>query len=289
MLHPSLLRSVLYVPASNGKALAKIATLAVDAAILDLEDAVVPDDKPAARTALVAYFANRQKTRTRHVIRINSLSSPWGSDDLAAAIVCRPDAILLPKVEVPQDIFTVDEMLEEAGEADDIKLWAMIETPRGVLNLSAIAELGLRTGPRLECLVAGTNDLALETGAKSRVAMRSWLSQIVLAARAGHLAVIDGVFNDFANEAGFAEECASAREMGFDGKSLIHPAQIDTANRAFMPFSEDLALAHKIVEAFALPENAEKGVISVNGRMIERLHLEMARQTLAKIQMDVKS
>jgi citrate lyase subunit beta / citryl-CoA lyase len=286
MLHPALLRSVLYVPANNSKALAKIATLAMDAVILDLEDAVAPDDKPAAREALSAYFARREKTKKRHVIRINSLSSPWGNDDLAAAISCRADAILLPKVEVPQDIFTADEVLEETGEADDIKLWAMIETPRGVLNLSAIAELGLRTGPRLECLVAGTNDLALETGARSRSAMQPWLSHIVLAARAGHLAVIDGVFNNFADEAGFAIECDSACEMGFDGKSLIHPAQIDTANRAFMPSSDDLARAHKIIEAFALPENAAKGVISINGRMIERLHLEMAQQTLAKVQMD---
>ena len=172
--------------------------------------------------------------------------------------------------------------LNETDAPGSLKLWAMIETPRGLMNLAAIAELGLRTGPRLECLVAGTNDLALETGAKTRTAMQPWLSQLVLGARAGGLAVLDGVFNDFRDAAGFAKECELARNGGFDGKTLIHPDQIFEANRAFAPSEMEIAAAQGISNAFALPENQTKNVISMDGKMVERLHLTMAQNTLSK-------
>ena len=282
MLHPPLLRSVLYVPANNEKALAKIVSLSMDAVIFDLEDAVAPETKEGARENLRRLFKTRPATNAKLVIRINALTYDWGEEDLLAARACRPDAILLPKVETPQDILSVTDALNETDAPDSLKLWAMIETPRGLMNLSAIAELGLRTGPRLECLVAGSNDLALETGAKTRSAMQAWLSQIVLGARAGGLAVLDGVFNDFRDTAGLAKECELARDSGFDGKTLIHPDQISEANRAFAPSELEIAAAQKIVEAFTLPENQSKNVISIHGKMVESLHMTMAQNILAK-------
>ena len=282
MLHPALLRSVLYVPAVNEKAMAKIASLAMDAVIFDLEDAVAPELKDAAREYLRRLFKTRPATKAKLIIRINTLTSDWGAEDFLAARACRPDAILLPKVETPQDILSVTDALSETDAPDSLKLWAMIETPRGLMNLAAIAELGLRTGPRLECLVAGTNDLALETGAKTRPAMQTWLSQLVLGARAGRLAVLDGVFNDFHDIAGLTKGCELARDSGFDGKTLIHPDQIAEANRAFTPSESEITSAQEIAQAFALPQNLTRNVISLNGKMVERLHLTAAQGILAK-------
>ncbi|WP_130271315.1 HpcH/HpaI aldolase/citrate lyase family protein [Phyllobacterium myrsinacearum] len=287
-------RSVLYVPASNAKALAKIAGLAADAVIFDLEDAVAPEAKEDAREALRDYFlanpANpaNPASKTERIIRINALASEWGAEDLLAARACKPDAILLPKVEIPQDVTGVTEILEETDASENIRLWAMIETPRGILNADEIAELGLRSTGRLDCFVVGTNDIAKETGTGmdgNRVYLVPWLMQIVLCAKAGKLDVIDGVYNDFADAAGFAVECGQGARMGFDGKTLIHPAQIDAANRAFSPDEAALAAARSIIEAFSLPENADKGAIALNGRMIERLHLANAEKMMAKAQM----
>jgi citrate lyase subunit beta / citryl-CoA lyase len=280
-----LRRSVLYVPASNGKALAKFASLSCDTAIIDLEDAVAPDAKVAAREGLTAVFEKRPAGPWELVIRINPLSGDWGADDLQAAIACEPDGILLPKVETPRDILEAGDVLDDNDVPDTLRLWAMIETPRALLNLGAIAELGRDPAARLGCLVAGTNDLVKETGilaTPDRRYLVPWLMQMVLAARAGGLDVLDGVSNNFRNLDAFARECSEAAAMGFDGKTLIHPDQIEPANRIFSPSPEALLEAREIVAAFAVPENAGKGVIALNGRMVERLHLRQAENLLAK-------
>lgn len=281
-------RSVLYIPASNNKALAKIGQLACDAVIIDLEDAVTPADKSAAREKLKGIFANRPVANGRRcemVVRVNALASEWGTDDLLAVASCEPDGILLPKVTTPRDILEVGDVLDDNFAPDTVKLWAMIETPKAMLNIGAIAELGRDPASRLTCFVAGTNDLVKETGVAATPDRRylvPWLMQMLLAARAGGLDMLDGVFNDFRDADGFARECAEATAMGFDGKSLIHPAQIEAANRAFAPSPEALAEARAVKEAFALAENAGKGVIALNGRMVERLHLAQAEKLLAK-------
>jgi citrate lyase subunit beta/citryl-CoA lyase len=278
-------RSVLYVPASNEKALAKLPGLACDAVIIDLEDAVAPGEKVAARGRLEAVFADRPASGPELVIRVNALSGEWGMDDLRAARECRPDAILIPKVDSPRDILAADEELDRLEANPDMRLWAMIETPRAMLNIGTIAELGRDRAARLACLVAGTNDLAKDTGVRvtpDRRWLTGWLQQIVLAARAAHIDALDGVMNEFRDLDAFAAECAQGAEMGFDGKTLIHPAQIAPANAAFSPSAAGIAEAEAIVSAFAAPEHAGRGVIALDGRMVERLHLEQARRLLAK-------
>jgi citrate lyase subunit beta / citryl-CoA lyase len=278
-------RSVLYVPASNERALAKFASLACDAVILDLEDAVAPAEKPAARERLKALLAERAKSGSEIIIRINALSSEWGADDLALAGSLEPDAILLPKVDKPRDILEAGDALDEAFVPDTVKLWAMIETPKALLNIGPIAELGRDPASRLACLVAGSNDIAKETGIRTRPDRRylvPLLVHLVVAARAGGLVALDGVVNDFRDQERLAAECAEAAAMGFDGKTLIHPDQIATANEAFAPGAEALAEARAIAAAFALPENMGKGVIALDGRMVERLHLTEAEALLAR-------
>lgn len=277
-------RSVLYIPASNDKALAKIGSLACDAVIIDLEDAVLPADKKAARDKVAGILADREK-RCEMVVRINALASEWGADDLLAVAKAEPDGILLPKIGTPRDILEAGDLLDDNFAPDGVKLWAMVETPKALLNIGAIAELGRDPASRLACFVAGTNDLVKATGilaTPDRRYLMPWLMQLVLAARAGGLDVIDGVANDFHDLDAFARECAEGAAMGFDGKSLIHPAQIELANRAFSPAPEALAEARAIRDAFARPENAGKGVIALDGRMVERLHLAQAEKLLAK-------
>ncbi|TIQ31712.1 MAG: CoA ester lyase, partial [Mesorhizobium sp.] len=274
-------RSVLYVPASNDKALAKISSLACDAVIIDLEDAIAPSDKVSAREKLAGIFAkrpvaNHNGRRCEMVVRINPPASEWGADDLLAALRSEPDAILLPKVDTPRDVLEAGDVLDDNFAPDAVKLWAMIETPKALLNIGPIAELGRDPASRLVCFVAGTNDLVKETGILATLDRRyltPWLMQMVLAARAGGLDLLDGVFNDFRDLEAFARECGEAAAMGFDGKSLIHPAQIDAANRAFAPSAEAVAEARSVKEAFALAENAGRQVIALNGKMVERLHL----------------
>ncbi|WP_027169669.1 CoA ester lyase [Mesorhizobium sp. WSM3224] len=277
-------RSVLYIPASNDKALAKIASLACDAVIIDLEDAVPPADKAAARDKIAGILAGPER-RCEMVVRINPLASEWGSDDLLAVAKAGPDGILLPKIGTPRDILEAGDLLDDNFAPDSVKLWAMVETPKALLNIGAIAELGRDPASRLACFVAGTNDLVKATGilaTPDRRYLMPWLMQLVLAARAGGLDVIDGVANDFRDLDGFARECAEGAAMGFDGKSVIHPAQIEPANRAFSPSPERLAAARAIRDAFARPENAGKAVIALDGRMVERLHLAEAEKLLAK-------
>ncbi len=278
-------RSALYVPASNEKALAKTAALSCDCIIFDLEDAVAPAAKSEARTRLKALFDGSPATSAERIIRINPLSGEWGVDDVAVAIACRPDAILLPKVDEPRDVVRLNEALDAGGAGSDLRVWAMIETPRGVLNAGSIAEHGRKPGARLACLVAGTNDLVKDTGVSATPDRRyilPWLMQVVLAARAGGIDVLDGVSNDFRDLQAFGSECAQGAAMGFDGKTLIHPTQIEPANLAFSPTHEAVAEAEAIVAAFALPQNSGRGVISIDGRMVERLHLEQARRLLAR-------
>ncbi|NUS21138.1 MAG: CoA ester lyase [Mesorhizobium sp.] len=277
-------RSVLYIPASNDKALAKLASLACDAVIIDLEDGVLPADKAAARDKIAGILAGRERRREM-VVRINPLASEWGADDLLAVAKAEPDGILLPKIGTPRDILEAGDLLDDNFAPDSVKLWAMVETPKALLNIGAIAELGRDPASRLACFVVGTNDLVKSTGVLAtpdRRYLMPWLMQLVLAARAGGLDVIDGVANDFRDLDAFAGECAEGAAMGFDGKSLIHPAQIEAANRAFSPSPEALARAHAIRDAFARPENAGKGVIALDGRMVERLHLAEAEKLLAK-------
>lgn len=278
-------RSVLYVPATNEKALAKLPTLGCDAAIIDLEDSVAPEKKEAARERMRAFLGDMTDGSREIVVRINALSSEWGGEDLLAARACKPSAILLPKVNTPRDVLDANDALDEADAPASLKLWAMIETPKAILNLGAIAELGRDASARLVCFVAGTNDLVKETGilaTADRRYLTPWLMQIVLAARAGGVDVLDGVSNDFRDLDAFTRECGEARAMGFDGKTLIHPAQIEVANAVFSPSAAEMEEAEAITRAFAQPENSDKGAISLDGRMVERLHLEQAGRVLAR-------
>jgi citrate lyase subunit beta / citryl-CoA lyase len=281
-------RSVLYVPASNERALAKISSLGCDTVILDLEDAVAPTEKVMARERLSTFMKQRPAGGPEMIIRINPVASEWGADDLLLAGTLAPDGILLPKVDTPRDILEAGDVLDDNFAEDTTKLWAMIETPKAILNLGAIAELGRDPASRLACFVAGTNDLAKETGIKlalDRRYLMPLLVQMVVAARAGGLVALDGVVNAFKDAERFARECEEAASMGFDGKTLIHPDQIEPANKAFAPDAEAIDEAHAIVAAFALAENAGKGALAIDGRMVERLHLTQAEALLAKAAM----
>ena len=285
--HPlRLRRSVLTVPAVNARALAKSVSLDCDAIIFDLEDSVLPEKKAQARAALADHFRTLDRTSGReHVIRINPLDGPDGVLDLETALGCLPDAVLLPKVSEPQDVLAAADWFSEAGADDGPRLWAMVETAAGLLNLSAIAETGRTHGGRLDCLVVGLNDLRKETGIADipgRPFLVPLLLQAVVAARASGLDVIDAVFNDFSDTDGFADECRQGRQMGFDGKMLIHPAQIAEANAAYGVTEAEAAEALAIVAAFAAPENAGKAVVSIAGRMVEALHGEQARRVLSR-------
>jgi len=280
-------RSVLYMPGSNARALDKARGLPADALILDLEDAVAPDAKAVARTQ-VADAVRAGGFGTREVlVRVNGPATPWGADDLAAALAAAPDAILLPKVSSPADLAAAAAVADTVDPERRIRLWAMIETPMAILNIREIAAYAAEPGSRLAGFVLGTNDLAKETGARhvpGRLPMLPWLMTAVAAARAYGIAVVDGVHNDLDDEAGFALECAGARDMGFDGKTLIHPRQIEIANRTFTPSATEVAWAETVVAAFAVPEAAGVGALRVDGRMVERLHAEMAARTLTLMQ-----
>lgn len=272
-------RSVLYMPGSNARALEKAKTLAADALILDLEDAVAPDAKDSARdqvvTAVRTGFGKREV-----IVRINALDSEWGDRDLLAVAAAKPDAVLIPKVQTARDIHRVEHRLQHVPEAAAIAIWAMIETPQAILDIKGIAG----AGGRLACLVMGTNDLIKEMGGrhtKDRTNLAAALSLTVLAARAHGLAAIDGVHNDIADMDGFANACAQGRSFGFDGKTVIHPEQIKPANAAFAPSEAEIAAAHKLIAAFELPENRDKGAIKLDGHMVERLHAETARRVVA--------
>jgi citrate lyase subunit beta/citryl-CoA lyase len=277
-------RSVLYMPGSNARALEKARSLPADALILDLEDAVAPEAKEAARAQVCAAIAAGGYGHRELVVRVNALDTPWGAADIQAAATSGADAVLLPKPNSGADIARATEALAKASAPQSLRLWAMIETPLAILNLHDIAAAARQPGARLACFVLGTNDLVKETRAdltQSRRPALYWLSASITAARAYGLDVLDGVYNDFKNADGFARECEHARALGFDGKTLIHPDQVAIANAAFAPRAAEVAFARKIIAAFDLPENKGKGVITIDGRMVELLHAEMARRTVA--------
>lgn len=277
-------RSLLSVPAINVRALEKIRDLDCDAVILDLEDSVAPDMKGEARENLGRLFSDAPFAGRETIIRINPLSTPDGMADLKLVLSSRPDAVLLPKVEQPADIHDVADLLAEADAPQGLKIWAMMETPLGVLNAASIADAAHTPDARLAAFVIGLNDLRKETRVPAlpgRTYLVPWMMQVVLAARAYGLDVIDSVSNDFRDLAAFASECEQGRAMGFDGKMLIHPAQIELANRHFAPDEASVAEAKEIIAAFAKPESVELNVINMNGRMIERLHVSQAERLVA--------
>jgi citrate lyase subunit beta/citryl-CoA lyase len=277
-------RSVLYMPGSNARALEKAKTLAVDGVILDLEDAVAPDAKETARAQVVAAVKAGGFGPREVVIRVNGLDTPWVSDDIDAAVAARPDAILVPKVSTTEQMEMLGQRLLDTRADPRVRLWAMIETPIAVFNIASLAAMAADMETRLACFVMGTNDLAKETRARlvpGRAPMLPWLSTCVLAAHGHNVDILDGVYNDLADADGLARECEQGRDMGFDGKTLIHPNQIETCNRVFSPSEAEIAWARKIIAAFERPENKGKGVVQLDGRMVEIMHADMARRTVA--------
>jgi citrate lyase subunit beta / citryl-CoA lyase len=277
-------RSLLYMPGSNARALEKARTLPIDGVILDLEDSVAPDAKEAARRQ-VADAVKAGGFGTREVfIRVNGVDTPWHADDLSAAAHAAPDAILVPKISNADTLEMVGRRLLDMGTDHKTRVWAMIETPLAIFNILSIAAEAKDSESRLSGFVMGTNDLAKDTRARlvaGRAPMLGWLSTCVAAARIYGIDILDGVYNDIGNADGFELECRQGVELGFDGKTLIHPNHIAPCNAAFSPSPEEVALARKMIAAFDLPENKTKGVVSIDGRMVERLHADMARRTVA--------
>ncbi len=272
-------RSVLYMPGSNARAMEKARTIPADALILDLEDAVAPDAKEVAREQVCAALREGGYGKREMVVRVNALDTPWGLADLVAAAAVKPDAVLIPKVSHPALLHQAEALLDAHG-AKDTALWAMMETPLGILQAQAIAS----ATPRLAVFIMGTNDIAKEVRAAHtpmRLPMITSLGLCLLAARAFGVGIIDGVYNDFKDEEGFAAICRQGLELGMDGKTLIHPSQVVPCNEIFSPTAAEVEMARKIIAEFAKPENAGKGVVTVDGRMTELLHAEMAKRTVA--------
>jgi citrate lyase subunit beta / citryl-CoA lyase len=276
-------RSVLYMPGSNARALEKARELPADGVILDLEDAVAPEAKATARELIKRTLQKGGFGDREVLVRINGLDTRWWVDDLHAVADCRPDAVLVPKISDPHQLQDLAARIVDMGTDPHIRVWAMMETPLAMINVGEIAAAALDSETRLSGFVMGTNDLAKDTRARivpGRAPMLPWLMNCIAAARAFGLDILDGVYNDLGNAEGFAQECRQSRDLGFDGKTLIHPKQIDVCNAAFSPAPEEVEAARKIIAAFDLPENAGKGVIQIDGRMVERLHAEMARHTV---------
>ncbi|MCK5711479.1 MAG: CoA ester lyase [Hyphomicrobiaceae bacterium] len=283
-MHVRPRRSVLYMPGANKRALEKAKTLPADSLILDLEDSVAPEAKAQARDSVCAAVKAGGYGHRELVIRVNAIETPWGMDDLRAAVAAVPDAILVPKVSQPGDIVTAAKVLGSVHAPGKTRLWAMMETPKSMLNAREIAALGAEPEHRLACLVMGTNDLLKESRARAlhnRIAVVPWLAMTLVAARAFGLDILDGVYNDFRDDKGFREECEHGRTLGMDGKTLIHPSQVTPCNEIFSPTDEEVTWSRAIIAAFDNPENDHKGVITVDGKMVERLHLAMAERTVA--------
>jgi len=272
------LRSVLYMPSSNEKALEKAKTLPIDAVIFDLEDAVAPDAKPSARAAAAAAVASGEYGRRTLTIRANGIGTEWHDADIAAASQAGPDAIVVPKVNSAAEVQQLVTAMQKAGAPDHTKLWAMIETPVAILDALSIA----RASERLTCLVMGTNDLVKELYAEhvpGRAPILPSLHTALLAARAAGIAIVDGVYNDVKNLDGFLAECDQGRQMGFDGKTLIHPGQVEGANTAFAPSEQAVEDARGLIAAWE--DGKGSGVVTYNGKMVENLHVESAERTLS--------
>jgi citrate lyase subunit beta / citryl-CoA lyase len=273
-------RSVLYMPAANERALEKAKAIPADALIFDLEDAVAPDAKAEARERACAMFTGGGYGNREITIRANGIGTPWHEDDLAAIAAAGPHGIVIPKVNSAEEVRAIEAALERHGAPEHTKIWAMLETPVAMLHAEEICG----ASERLAVLVMGTNDLAKELHAKrvpDRSPLMGGLYLSLLAARATDKVILDGVFNDIKDEAGFAAECAQGRAMGFDGKTLIHPSQVDGCNAAFSPEEDEINLAVRIISAFEEAERDGRGVVTVDGRMIENLHVDEARRVLA--------
>jgi citrate lyase subunit beta/citryl-CoA lyase len=273
-------RSVLYMPGANERALEKAKGLPADALILDLEDAVAPDAKVEARARVCAAAASGEYGSKEITIRANGLDTEWHADDIRAIAEAGPAAVVVPKVNSIADVAAIEKGLEAAGAPDHTKIWAMLETPIAMLHAEEIAS----SSERLAVLVMGTNDLAKELHAEhvpGRQPLQFGLSVCLLAARAAGKVILDGVYNDIKDEAGFLAECQQGREMGFDGKTLIHPSQLEPCNDVFAPGDAEIESAREIIAAFTEATAAGKGVVTVNGRMIENMHVDNARRTLA--------
>ena len=273
-------RSVLYMPGANERALEKAKGLAADALILDLEDAVAPDAKEEARDRVCAAAASGDYGDREIAIRVNGLDTEWHADDIRAAAQAGPDGVVVPKVNSVADVAAIEQSLEAAGAPDHTSIWAMLETPIAVLHAEEIAA----SSGRLAVLVMGTNDLAKELQAQhvpGRQPLLTGLGQCLLAARAADKVILDGVYNDISDAEGFATECRQGVEMGFDGKTLIHPSQLEPCNEAFAPAPDEIERSQRIIEAFEEAEAEGRGVVTVDGRMIENLHVDQARRVLA--------
>jgi citrate lyase subunit beta/citryl-CoA lyase len=277
-------RSLLFMPGSNPRALEKARILPADGIILDIEDSVAPDAKATARDQIAQAIAAKGFGKREVLIRVNSLDSPWWKDDIAMAGKARPDGILVPKIYGVEDFVTIGRSLRDINADASIKVWAMIETARAVLHAEELAAASRDLDMRLAGFVFGPNDISRETRIRmlpDRAAMIPMITHCILAARAHGLEILDGPYSDFSNVEGFALECAQARDLGFDGKTLIHPGQIVACNAIFTPPEEEVAQARKIIAAFERPENAARGAIQFDGQMVERLHAEMAKRTIA--------
>lgn len=271
-------RSVLYMPAANDRALEKAQTIPADAIIFDLEDAVAPDAKVDARGKAVAAVQSGRYANRELTIRCNGLDTQWGADDLAAAAAASPSAVVVPKVDSVADVDRVAAALDEGG-GTEVRIWPMIETPTAVFDVRAIA-----AHPRVAVLVMGTNDLAKELRSPlvpSRHPLVPHLATALLAAREAGKVILDGVYNDVKNAEGFVAECRQGMEMGFDGKTLIHPSQVDPANEMWAPSPEEVEYAERVIAAFDEAVAEGRGVVTVDGRMVENLHVDNARRTLA--------
>ena len=277
-------RSLLFMPGSNARALEKARILAADVVILDLEDSVAPDAKGLARDQIAKAIAAGGFGKREIWVRTNALDTPFWADDVKMAAKARPDAILVPKVSSVADLATIAAGLREANADPSVRVWAMIETARGVLHAEELAAASRDVEPRLSGFVFGPNDISRETRIRmqpGRAIMLPMITHCILAARAHGLEIFDGPFSDFSSVDGFSQECTQARDLGFDGKTLIHPGQIEACNAIFTPPADEVARARKIIAAFERPENASRGAISLDGQMVERLHADMARRTIA--------
>ena len=277
-------RSLLFMPGSNARALEKARNLPADGIILDIEDSVAPEAKAVARDQIGQAIAAGGFGKREVLIRINALDSPWWTDDLAMAGKARPDGIVVPKISSVEDLKAIADRLDEIGADPAIEVWAMIETARAVLHAEELAAASRGANKRLAGFVFGPNDISRETRIRmlpGRVAMLPLITHCILAARASGIEILDGPYSDFSNVDGFGQECAQARDLGFDGKTLIHPGQIEACNAIFTPPEEEVAQARKIIAAFEKPENAARGAIRLDGQMVERLHAEMAQRTIA--------
>ena len=272
-------RSVLYMPAANERALEKAKDIQADALIFDLEDAVAPDSKEIARQQACAAAASSDYGNRELTIRCNGLDTPWGKEDVLAAAAAAPSAVVIPKVDGSDYLDEISELLNQGGAPSSTQIWAMVETPVGILNVDQIAR-----HERMSVMVLGTNDMAKELRATitaDRTTLLPYLSMCLLSARAAGIGILDGVYNDIKDEAGFEAVCVQGAEMGFDGKTLIHPNQVAPTNKVFSPSMDELDFHRRVIEEFEAAEKDGRGVLTVDGKMIENLHVDEARRAIA--------